>query len=264
MQFVSGKYLGNGIGQFLLLFILLLAVPLYSQDSGADKKTERQVKELLKQAQQSVKKDDFSNAEAYLRKAIAADPKGEVAKYNLGTAYYDHSRNEEAQFRFSQAVKSAKTREERHRAFHNLGNTFMNEENYQAAVEAYKDALRNNPRDEETRYNLALAKELLEKNPPPPEEDEDQDQQQDQQDEQDQQDQQQDQNDDDQDQDQDSSPEPDQSEEGQGSPQPVPGQLTPEQIESLLDAMDQEEKKVQDKMNAEKQKGVKVEPDKYW
>ncbi|HAV54019.1 MAG TPA: hypothetical protein DCX41_03680, partial [Aequorivita sp.] len=47
------------------------------------------------------------------------------------------------------------------------GNTYMNEKKYTEAVEAYKNALRNNPNDDETRYNLALAKDMLEKNPPP-------------------------------------------------------------------------------------------------
>ena len=55
---------------------------------------------------------------------------------------------------------------EKHKAYHNLGNTFMNDKKYQEAVESYKEALRNNPKDDETRYNLALAKDLLEKNPP--------------------------------------------------------------------------------------------------
>ena len=51
----------------------------------------------------------------------------------------------------------------KHQAFHNMGNVFMKQKDYAKAVETYKNALRNNPQDEETRYNYALAKELLEK-----------------------------------------------------------------------------------------------------
>ena len=51
----------------------------------------------------------------------------------------------------------------------------MQKKEYQNAVEAYKNALRNDPSDEETRYNYALAKELLEKDKPPEEQEQDQD-----------------------------------------------------------------------------------------
>ena len=63
-------------------------------------------------------------------------------------------------------MKTAKTATQKHKAFHNLGNVFMKEKNYTEAVEAYKNALRNNPSDDETRYNYALAKKMLKENPP--------------------------------------------------------------------------------------------------
>src|SRR5690554_379100 len=152
----------------------------------------------------------------------------------------------------------------------------MNEKKYQEAVESYKNALRNNPNDDETRYNLALAKDLLDKNPPPPQdsEDQNQDKNEDNQD-QDNQENQEDQGDDKEDKDQGDQNEdkgdegkPDEPKEGEDDQpqqqQPVPGQLSPEQVKSLLEAMNNEEKKVQEKINAEKQKGVKVQSDKDW
>ena len=45
--------------------------------------------------------------------------------------------------------------------FHNIGNTFMQQGDLQKAIAAYKESLRKNPKDEETRYNLALAQKLL-------------------------------------------------------------------------------------------------------
>src|SRR5690606_32512448 len=62
------------------------------------------------------------------------------------------------------ALKSATTKKEKHRILHNLGNALMKQKNYQQAVEAYKNALRNNPYDDETRYNYALAKQMLKDN----------------------------------------------------------------------------------------------------
>ena len=257
--------------------------------------TKEQTKELkasqnyLSEAQQSLQKEKFADAEADYRKAISLNPKSEVAKYNLGTAYYGKEKNAEAMMRFKQAATTATTKAEKHQAFHNLGNTFMNEKKYQEAVAAYKDALRNNPNDDETRYNLALAKDMLDKNPPPPEDkdnkdkdNKDKDKDQDKKDQQDQDNQDKkegdegdkkedkdkgDQKEDKQKGDEDKG-EPDKPKEEEGDKpqqqQQVPGQLSPQQVKSLLEAMNNEEKKVQDKINAEKQKGVKVKSDKDW
>jgi tetratricopeptide (TPR) repeat protein len=244
----------------------------------------------LSEAQQSLQKDKFSAAEADYRQAISLNPKSETAKYNLGTAYYGKEKNAEAMLRFKQAAQTATDKAEKHKAFHNLGNTYMNEKKYTEAVESYKNALRNNPNDDETRYNLALAKDMLEKNPPPPEDkddkkkdqnedkkDQDKKDQQDQDDknkegdkgdenkDKDKGDQKEDQKEGDKDKDQ-GKPDKPKDEEGDKpqQQQPVPGQLSPQQVKSLLEAMNNEEKKTQDKINAEKQKGAKVKTDKDW
>jgi tetratricopeptide (TPR) repeat protein len=234
---------------------------------------------------------DFPLAEAEYRKAISLYPEDETGKYNLGNAYYDKELNDQAMNRFKQAAAVAETKPAKHKAFHNLGNTFMNAKRYQEAVEAYKNALRNNPTDEETRYNLALAKEMLEKNPPEGGGgDDDQENEQEQEQEQEQQQDNQDQGDqgedgdqeqENQDQGEDENQDQGDQQGDQGDPneqqnkkpqdgdqqqqrQPQPGQLSPQQIQNLLDAMNNEEKKVQDKINAKKQKGAKVKSDKDW
>lgn|SRR5690554_1539038 len=280
--------LKNKISNFkssCILLIALLTTPFFT----FAQQTKEQEKELkasqvhLSKAQQSLQNKDFISAEAQYRKSISLNPKNETAKYNLGTAYYGKEKNAEAMLRFKQAATTATTKEEKHRAFHNLGNTFMNEKKYQEAVESYKNALRNNPNDEETRYNLALAQDLLDKNPPPPEDSDDQNQDKQDQDKEDQ-------DQDNQDENQDQGENKDEKDKGdekedkgddkkdEGKPnepkdeegdkpqqqQPVPGQLSPEQVKSLLEAMENEEKKVQDKINAEKQKGVKIKSDKDW
>ena len=165
--------------KIILLILSMSSVISFAQQAEKPTKEQRESQTALRLAQKSLKNDNFIQAEADYRKAIALDPENQDAKYNLGTAYYEKNKNDEAMLRFKQAAKSAKTKEEKHSAFHNLGNTFMNAEKYREAVESYKNALRNDPTDDETRYNLALAKELLEKNPPPPE-DQDQEQEQDQ------------------------------------------------------------------------------------
>lgn len=275
---------------------MALCTLLFSLNSFAQPQSKEQKKELkasqnfLSEAQQALQKDKFSAAEADYRQAISLNPKSETAKYNLGTAYYGKEKNAEAMLRFKQAATTATSKAEKHKAFHNLGNTYMNEKKYTEAVESYKNALRNNPNDDETRYNLALAKDMLEKNPPPPEDkdDKNKDQNEDKkdQDKKDQQnqddknkegdkgnenkdkdkgDQKEDKKEGDQDKDQ-GKPDKPKDEEGDKpqQQQPVPGQLSPQQVKSLLEAMNNEEKKTQDKINAEKQKGAKVKTEKDW
>lgn len=288
MNISQNKISNFPLSKSFLLALLLTPFITFSQVTQITKEQKKEVKaaqNYLSEAQQSLQKEKFAEAEADFRKAISLNPKNEVAKYNLGTAYYGKEKNAEAMLRFKQAATTATTKAEKHSAFHNLGNTFMNEKKYTEAVAAYKDALRNNPNDDETRYNLALAKDLLDKNPPPPEDKDDKDKDNKDQDNKDQQDQDNkdknegDEGDKKQDKDKgDQNEDKDKGDEDKGEPnkpkdeegdkpqqqQQVPGQLSPQQVKSLLEAMNNEEKKVQDKINAEKQKGVKVKSDKDW
>src|SRR5690606_5858114 len=153
----------KSVGKTFLLFMLMVSVSTFAQQQLKEQKKDfKAAQNFLSEAQQSLQKDEFPPAEADYRKAISLNPKSETAKYNLGTAYYGKDKNAEAMLRFKQAASTATEKSEKHKAFHNLGNTFMNEKKYSEAVEAYKNALRNNPNDDETRYNLALAKDMLE------------------------------------------------------------------------------------------------------
>ncbi len=276
----------------LLVCLLVVATTGLAQELSEEKQREiKEAESYLSEAVEAIEDENFVNAEAEYRKAISLLPEDETGKYNLGTAYYDEAKNEEAMNRFKQAAAVAQAKPAKHKAFHNLGNTLMNAKDYQGAVEAYKNALRNNPTDDETRYNLALAKEMLEKNPPEGgggEDDQENNEDQNQEDQQQQQDQNEGEEGDqgEQEDQQDQGDQPDENQQGdqqqdQGNPneqqnkpkegdqqqqqqQPRPGQLSPQQIQNLLDAMNNEEKKVQDKINAKKQKGAKVKSDKDW
>ncbi|MDC0097251.1 tetratricopeptide repeat protein [Flavobacteriaceae bacterium] len=240
----------------------------------------------LSQGALAIENNEFITGEVAYRKAIAIEENKATGSYNLGNAYYNNSKNEEALSRFVNAAKVATTKPQAHQAFHNLGNALMNQKEYSGAVEAYKNALRNNPSDDQSRYNLALAKDLLEKNPPQEGED-DQEKEQDNQDKKDQQDKKDDQ---DKNQDQEKDPKDNQDPEGKKGDeqedkkepqepkdpkdeqakqdkqqqQPADGQLSPQQVKNLLESMNNQEKKVQDKINAKKQKGVKIKSEKDW
>ncbi|NND89120.1 MAG: tetratricopeptide repeat protein [Flavobacteriaceae bacterium] len=285
----TSLHLGNHTTRYgLLLIALLLSFSTIAQEDKQRLKDEKKAKVFISEA---ASEENFVEAEGDYRKAIALAPDNETAKYNLANTYYSKEKNSEAQQRFIQAAEVAKTKPIKHRAFHNLGNTFMNEKKYDQAIEAYKSALRNDPTDDETRYNLALAKKLREeedKNGGEGDDDKEQNKNQEQEDQNEKEnegDDEKDQGDEGDEKEDKDQGEEDEEKEGdkqndQGEPnpknegdkeeqpqqpqQPIPGQLSPQQVKNLLEAMNNEEKKVQEKINAQKAKGVKVKSNKDW
>jgi tetratricopeptide (TPR) repeat protein len=215
----------------------------------------------------------YSSAEAEYRQSLAQSAGNAAAAYNLGNAIYRQNQPGEAKYSFAKAIKSAQTKEQKYQAYHNLGNSLMQEKDYSGAVEAYKNALRNNPADEQTRYNFALAKKMLKDNPPKQDKKDDKkdnkkdnkkDQKQQDQDKKD--DQKQDQNKDQKDKkdgNQDKKDNPGQQDQP-NEPKPKPGGISKERLQNLLDAVNNEEKKIQDKVNAKKVKGRPVQTEKDW
>ena len=228
--------------------------------------------------------NDFEQAEKNYRIAINDSLSDLKATFNLSNKYYTEGLYDEAISRQIEATKLAKDNLEKHKAFHNLGNSLMKKQLCSEAVLAYKNALRNNPSDDETRYNLALAKKCEEeqqqnnddKNKDDKKEKDDQqdkdDENNDNQNKDDQQDKDDENNDnqnkDDQ-QDNDDENKDDQNKENNKSDKPKDNKnqqskLSPQQINNLLKAMENAEKKVQAKVNDKKQKGTKVVSEKDW
>ncbi|MFL2608118.1 MAG: aerotolerance regulator BatC [Flavobacteriaceae bacterium] len=226
----------------------------------------------------SLSENDFEKAEKNYRVAINDSLADLKAAFNLSNEYYTEGYFEDAILRQLEAIKLAKNKIEKHKAYHNLGNSFMKKEMCSEAVSAYKSALRNNPNDDETRYNLALAKKCEDE-----QSQNDDDQQDDQQDEgnkekdndkKDDQDQQKDnqgKDDEDQQKDNKGKDDPDQqkdknknSSEDSKPTENKKSQLSKQQINNLLKAMENAEKKVQAKVNESKQKGIKVISEKDW
>ena len=245
---------------------LLLSLASFAQEKD---------KNLPKANEEFVAKK-YTDAEANYRISQSKSPKNAVASYNLGNAIYAQNQAGEAKYSYLKAIENTKIRPEKHQAFHNLGNVFMKEKNYTQAVEAYKNALRNNPSDEETRYNYALAKKMLKENPPKKDDKKDKNK--------DKKDDKKDKKDDKKDKDKkddkkdgDKNKKDDKKEgnknpkndkgkndKPQGQPQPKPGGISKERLQNLMDAVNNEEKKVQEKVNAQKVKGKPVQTEKDW
>ena len=208
----------------------------------------------------------YADAEAEYRISLSNNPKKSISAYNLGNAIYKQNNNSEALFSYENAIKNSTARPEKHSAFHNSGNIYMKEKNYSAAVEAYKNALRNNPKDEETRYNFALAKKMLKNNPPKKDDKKDKKDKKKDKKKDDKKDKKDDKKDDKKKdkKDGDQKNKNDQKNNQDGQPKPKPGGIQKERVQNLLDAVNNEEKKIQDKVNAKKVKGKPIQTEKDW
>ena len=226
--------------------------------------------------------NSFLEAEKNYRMALSEMPSNTKGAYNLGNAYYNAELYDEALARLLEAAKKG-TKLEKHRAYHNIGNVLMQDKQCKKAVEAYKNALRNDPKDEESRYNLAIAQECAKEEGGGSDDDQEEKEEN-----QDQQKKNEEKKDSDKEQDEeeknkDKGEEEDRSNKGEDEkkensqpqdkgdessdtkkPEPQAGKLSPQQIKNLLEAMNNEEKKVQEKVNASKKKGIKVKSDKDW
>jgi tetratricopeptide (TPR) repeat protein len=223
----------------------------------------------LRKANEEYTDSKFVDAEANYRISNSKFPNRTVAPYNLGNAIYKQNQVSEAKFAYATAIKNTKSRPQKHKAFHNLGNVFMKEKKYTEAVETYKNALRNKPSDEETRYNYALAKKMLKENPPKDNKDEDDKKDKDKKDKdkKDQDKKDQDKKDDkgeDKDKDKKDGNNKDDKPKDEEKPKPKPGGISKQRLENLLDAVNNEEKKIQDKINAQKVKGKPTQTEKDW
>lgn len=246
----------------LLLYSLILI-------SFLAKAQEKEKDNHLPKGNDSFVEKNYADAEADYRISESGNPKKSIASYNLGNAIYRQNQAEEAKYHYAKALKTARTKAEKHQAFHNIGNTFMKNKDYANAVEAYKNALRNNPADEETRYNYALAKKMLKDNPPKKDNKKDKDKKDKNKDDKnkdkDKKDDKKDGNDKDKDKKEgDKNKDKQDKNQNQGQPKPQPGGISKQRLDNLLDAVNNEEKKIQDKVNKQKVQANPKKAEKDW
>ena len=139
----------------LLAFIMTL-VPFVNISA---QKEARNVKEGNKQyvAQK------FTEAQKFYEQGVADNSDSYSANFNLGNSLFRQKKYKEALEQYQKAATLTKEKKEIASAFHNVGNALMEEKNYEKSVEAYKNSLKANPKDDDTRYNLAVAQYLMKK-----------------------------------------------------------------------------------------------------
>lgn len=254
--FISRHFDRREKSLLLSMLILFFALSLQAQEERG----------LTRAGNKSFDKGNYADAEANYKKALEKKNNFPEAIFNLGDAIYKQNRNEDAAKQFLLASKTLTDPKQKAQAFHNLGNAYLQDKKYEEAVNAYKQGLKLNPNDRDSKYNLAYANaKLKEKNQNQNNKnDQNKDNKQDQKDKQDNKDQKQDdQKKDGQDKkdDQGKGDNKDNKEQQQQGQQP---KLSKEAAEKLLQALQNEEQKTQEKMQKKQGKPVDVKIEKDW
>ena len=221
----------------LLRYFVLMAAWLVVA-SGALAQSERQ---YVRKGNRLFRKGDYNNAFLEYQKALSANENYTPAIYNLGCAALMMGNDSLAVKQFETAGRAEDNKIRKAQAFHNIGVVMQSHQQYDQAIEAYKEALRNNPADNEPRYNFVLCKRQQKQN------------------QQDQQNQQNQQNQDNKDKDKDKKDQKDQNkdqkqnkdqqdQDQQDQKKQDQQQMSPENAQRLFDAAVQEEKRTQEKL----------------
>ena len=206
-------------------------------------------RKVIRQGVKAYEDGNYSEAEVQFRKAGDLNQKSFEAEFNTGTAMYGQEKYEETVEQYEGLVEHSEDPNTRASVWHNIGNSYLEAGQYAPSIEAYKNSLRNNPSDNDTKYNLAYAKQKLEEQ-----------QQQEQNQDQENQDQE---NQDQENQEQENQEQKNQEQQDQEQ-QAKPLQISKEDAERMLSAIQQQEKDVKEKVDKKKAAAAKVKTEKDW
>lgn len=237
-----------------VFFLVIIASNIQSQTKEAKQKKEKS-QMLIRKGNVDFQNKKYQEAELNYRKSISENPKNATASYNLSNALYEQKKYKEAREYLEKTAKEFNDKPSKSKAFHNLGNAFYKEGNMEKAIENYENALKLNPGDLDTKFNLAMAKKEKKNQGGGG--------QNNQQQKQDQQKQQQ--------KESDKGKESDQKKDGdqkddseQGQPKPKPGQMSEEEAQKLLEALKNQEQNTQKKVDLQRQKPEQKKHEKDW
>lgn len=241
---IFGEHLGiTGSRVTGIAILLMVSLSTFAQREAGD----------IRKGNRDYRKQNFTEAEVDYRRALETNKNSYEAHYNLGDALFKQDKYADAQAEFETAARMLDRKEDKERfakSMHNIGNCAFAQQQYDKAVTAYQESLRANPKDNDTRYNLVKAMQLLQQQQQ--QEQQQQEQQQDQQ-QQEQEQQEQEQQQDQQDQ---------QQQQQQEQQEQNDDQMDKETAEQILQALEQDEQETQDKM--QRQQGKKRRVEKEW
>lgn len=219
----------------LLILVVCVAIPVFSQGDN---------RRIVRKGNSQYLDSLFNDAETAYRQAVKKNAKDPVAHFNLGNALLRQRNPKDAAAQYENSAKLTKNPLYLAKAYHNLGVILQSQKQYGEAIKSYENALRNNPRDDESRYNLALCRHL-QKNQKQDQKQNDQNKQENDQNKQ--------QN------------KPEQNKDKQEQKQQQNNnQMSKDNAERLLDAAKQEEQKTQDKLRKGQRYASPRSLDKNW
>ena len=212
--------------KLICIFLIMSALPLSAQ---VDRKE-------VRAGNRKFRKSEWREAEIDYRRAVLKDSLSVAGQYNLASDLY-RQEDYEGAGKALEAIKDTAPAGAYAASYHyNAGDVALQKKDYGAAVKAFREALLLNPADMDAKENYTYAKMMLQNQQGGGGGNSDQNQDQDQQDQQ---------NQDQQDQDQNRDQQQDQQ-------QPQPQQMSPQQAQQMLQAIQAKEKETQDKVNKEK------------
>lgn len=232
---------------FYLLIILI----------GVTNITEAQNKKsFLKEGNKLFSDSSYNASEIKYRKSLEKDQDYFSASYNLANSIYKQERFDESSSLYESLKDNARNNHELSQIYHNKGNSLMKQQKTDLAIKAYKDALRENPNDEDTRFNLAYAKKIKQKE----EENKDKENKDEENKEEENKEKKDQEKKDEKNKEQENKDEENKEQEKEEKKD----QMSKEDAEKMLEALEQKEKELQEKLQKKKVKGKKIKILKDW
>jgi tetratricopeptide (TPR) repeat protein len=142
--------------KYLMILVLILNTAISAMSQNAARN--------IVDGNTAYRNNEFEKAAGLYRKSMEQQSQyGFQAKYNLANTLYKSGDYQGAREMYSSLLSDSLNSETQSRLYHNIGNTFMQEKNYEQGVSAYANALKLNPMDEDSRYNLSYALKMLKK-----------------------------------------------------------------------------------------------------
>lgn len=137
------------------LFVLLLLIPVTVS-------AQKDVRKNLRKGNKAYNQQKFGDAFKFYDDAVKSNPSSKEANYNIGNTLYRQKEWDKSVEQMNHYLSLERENPlKMSAAWHNVGNAMLQKKELQKSMEAYKMALRLNPQDEETRYNLAVVQKML-------------------------------------------------------------------------------------------------------
>ena len=233
--------------RLLIILSLLISFTSFAQNK----------KSLLREGNTLYADSSYNDAEMQYRKSLEKDQDYFNASFNLADAVYKQERYEESSLLFDALIDNAPTENDLAKVFHNLGNSLVKEQKLDEAIDAYKNALRINPNDAETRHNLVLCKQKKQE--------QEQQQEENKEDKEDKEENKEEENKEDQEKNEKNKENQEQKQEDQQNQQEEKKEeMSKEDAEKMLEAIQQKEKDLQKELQKKKVKGKRIKVLKDW